>query len=163
MFGVKWLELEYNGNKLIIKRSTKAQLISITYLMCINIVFIIAGIYFTKSSENPGSMYLFWFIVAACIFQLFKPIRELISNEYFVFDQTSKRIYKKDVVKATFDQVDYLEIEVISGGDSSDSYKLILRLNNKPSIQIEQSTKAEEIRRVAGEIATFIDVKVKGT
>lgn len=41
--------------------------------------------------------------------------------------------------------------------------KLILRRNNKHSIGIDESTKQDEIRRVAGEIATFIDKKMKST
>jgi hypothetical protein len=161
MFKINGLELSYDGSRLIIRRSTKAQLWRIAFAIVSTAILLF--IFLQRSPEMRNNLnFLHLFILAAIVIQLYAPVRALILKEYFVFDQSSQTIFRKEDAKANFNEVNFIEIEVIYS-DGSNEYKLLIRLKDKSAIEIEKSTKEAEIRRVAGEIATFIDKPVKQT
>ena len=155
MFNQDRLELEYKSPQLIIRKSAKVQIKIIFYSIVSVILFLMA---FENAKENFH--FVVCLLIAVTAFALYKPIRIVISKEYFIIDQGTQKIYKKEATLARFDSVSFVEIETVSDGDS-DAYRLSIRLKNKSEIRIDKSSRESEIRRVAGEIAYYLDKEVK--
>jgi hypothetical protein len=154
------LKIIYNNkSKLIIKKTMSGQLLSVG-----GVLFSIIVGYFIISTSDFGKMELMivCIIFLSILISAYKPIKTIISREYFSFDQIFQTIHHNKKLKATFNEVEYIELIDIDGGsEGRDSCLLNLRLKDNTSIQIDDNPDRNETRKIAGEIATFINKEIK--
>jgi hypothetical protein len=92
--------------------------------------------------------------------QIFSGIKTIISGENYTFDRLQSTILKNGVKILQFSSVQAIQIRMLSGGDSSDEYRLSLLLISGDKQFIETSNSESGIKKMADHIADVLNVSV---
>jgi hypothetical protein len=117
-------------------------------------------LYFVSTQATMGATEKLFFIVIAggILISAIKPLKIIIFQEQFSFNNTTQNVFRNKEQKAHFNEID--NVEIISCDGDSPSYLLNLRLMDRSSIQIADATDRKEVFRIAGEIASFTNKKL---
>lgn len=158
MFDSTRMQLEYTGDQLTIRKPVKTQLGNIFLILTPAVLFILAIGYAKGFGEN--FQYIVFFGIICIALGTYKPIIVIVSGEYFTFDQPTQQIYRKGTAIADFKDVSHVEVKSISDSEST-SYALRIKLTSELEIKLDESNRENEIRRVAGEVAYFMDKEIR--
>lgn len=130
------------------------------------VIFFGAWYSFLPSFENSGGSavvpfrLLFWVAFLSSFPDAIRQIRVLTSGETFTFNRATGVIEHNGVRCASFSEVARIQIRTISGGESSDSYRLSLVLQNDNKLRLAQSANQENVLAVAEDLADHLGVEI---
>ena len=106
------LKLDYNnGNELIIKKTIKGQLITLALVLVFSLFTLFIFSHFFEKTGVFETLIIV-LISGSMLFGAYKPIKALIKKEQFIFDSTSKLFYLKNIPKASFNEIECVEIVI---------------------------------------------------
>ncbi len=154
------LDLIYkSATELVVKKTTIGQLKA---LGGVALIVAVEFVFFRSPDMGKAERGILLVFILLTLCTAFRPVKALLSKEHFLFNLDLKAFFHNQALRASFSDIEYVEIfHIIGGSDTPDTYTLNIRLKNKSSIEIDSSSDQTEVNRVAGEIAFFINKEVK--
>jgi hypothetical protein len=162
---------ERNHNKLLLQRSRLKELGGLSLLL-IFFSFWYYAILQKEISENnfieaiiakvsnEPMLLLFLGFPLLVSKQVMIAIKTIYSGDFYLFDRLQGNIQQNGKFLLNFSAVQNVQIRLISGGDSSDEYKLSLLLISGNKHFIENSNDESGIKDIAEHIADILNVSV---
>jgi len=162
---------ERNHNKLLLQRSRLKEAGGLSILL-IFFIFWYYGILRKEISDNnfieaiintvSNEPMLLLFLGAPLLAskQIIVAVKTIYSGDLYLFDRSQGEIQQNGKHLLNFSAVQNVQIRFISGGDSSDEYKLSLLLISGSKHFIETSNDESAIKDIAEHIADILNVSL---